>query len=138
VPYLFWEILKANVQDAAVILHPRLPIDPRMTRITPAVWGGLPVTTLANSITLTPGTLTVRIRGRSLKVHTLLPASREDLFDGSLERAVRFVYYGRAAMNIPSLRERDACEMLHPPDETPPNESDSEGESADETRGDER
>jgi multicomponent Na+:H+ antiporter subunit E len=138
VPYLFWEILKANVQVAAVILHPRLPIDPRMTRITPAVWGGLPVTTLANSITLTPGTLTVRIRGRSLKVHTLLPASREDLFDGSLERAVRFVYYGRTAMNIPSLRERDAFEILHPSDENPPHEDDSEGESADQARGDER
>lgn len=114
VPYLLWEILKANVQVSAAILHPRLPIDPRMTRITPMVWGGLPLTTLANSITLTPGTLTVRVDGRSLKVHTLLPASRDGLFDGGLERGVRFVFFGRSAMRIPSLRERRSCEVLNP------------------------
>jgi len=84
VPYLLWEIVKANVLVSLVILNPRLPIDPRMTRIRPAVWGGLPVTTLANSITLTPGTLTVRVEGRELRVHTLVPAAREGLFDGGL------------------------------------------------------
>lgn len=114
IPYLLWEIVKSNIQIATVILHPRLPIDPRMTRIKPAVWGGLPVTTLANSITLTPGTLSTRVEGRTLKVHTLVPGAREDLFDGGLERAVRFVFYGRKAMGIPSLREREACEILQP------------------------
>ncbi len=112
VPYLLVEIIKANVLIAAVILHPRLPIDPRMTRLNTAVWGGLPVTTLANSITLTPGTLSVRVDGRSLKVHTLVPAAREDLFDGGLERAVRFVFYGRDSMQISSPRERGDAEIL--------------------------
>ncbi len=113
-PYLLWEIVKTNVQVSAAILHPRLPIDPRMTRITPMVWGGLPLTILANSITLTPGTMTVRVEGRSLKVHTLLPASRDGLFDGGLERGVRFVFFGRSAMRIPSLRERRSYEILNP------------------------
>ena len=112
IPYLLMEIIKANIVVAFVILHPRLPIDPRMARIEPAVWGGLPVTTLANSITLTPGTLTVRVEGRTLAVHTLLPAAREDLFDGGLERAVRFVFYGREAMRMPSLTERGEAELI--------------------------
>ena len=116
-PYLLWEILKANVQVAAIILHPRMPIDPRMTRIRPALWGALPVTTLANSITLTPGTLTVRVRGRSLTVHTLIPPAREDLFDGGLERGVRFVFFGRGSMAIGSPRERGDTEVLQSPDE---------------------
>jgi multicomponent Na+:H+ antiporter subunit E len=114
VPYLLYEITKANLQVAAVILHPRLPIAPRMTRLESAVWGSLPVTTLANSITLTPGTLTVRVEGRNLLVHSLVPASREGLFDGSLERAVRFVFYGRRAMSIASPRERGDAAVLDP------------------------
>lgn len=116
-PYLLYEILKANVAVAAIILHPRVPIDPRMTRIQPAVRGALPITALANSITLTPGTLTVRVEGRSLTVHTLIPSAREDLFDGGLERGVRFVFYGRRAMAIGSPRERDETELLQPPDD---------------------
>ena len=117
VPYLLWEIVKANVAVSAVILHPNLPIDPRMTRVQPAVWGALPVTTLANSITLTPGTLTVRVDGRRLTVHTLVSGAREDLFDGGLERGVRFVFYGREAMSIASLRERGETENLQSADD---------------------
>jgi multicomponent Na+:H+ antiporter subunit E len=112
VPYLFWEILVANVAVAAVILLPWKSIDPEMTRIRPAVYGALPITSLANSITLTPGTLTVRVQGRELLVHTLIPSAREDLFDGGLERAIRFLFYGRRAMRIDSLRDRDVAEVL--------------------------
>lgn len=112
IPYLLQEIIKSNIQIAAVILHPRLPIDPRLTRIRPAVYGSLPVTTLANSITLTPGTLSARVEGRSLIVHTLVPSARQDLFDGGLERAVRGVFYGRSAMRIKSLADRGLAERI--------------------------
>jgi len=135
-PYLLWEILKANVQVAAIILHPRMPIDPRMTRIRPAVWGALPVTTLANSITLTPGTLTVRVRGRSLTVHTLMPGAREDLFDGGLERGVRFVFFGRQAMAIGSPRERGDAEVLQSPDSDEAADEDDPGDDPGDEGGD--
>ncbi len=120
VPYLVYEIVKSNILVSYVILHPRMPIEPRMTEIRTAVWGGLPVTTLANSITLTPGTLTVRVEGRDFMVHTLIPAAREGLFDGALERAVRFVFYGRSATRSATPRERGDCRIV---DET---ERDSE------------
>jgi multicomponent Na+:H+ antiporter subunit E len=105
-PYLLWEITKANVEVAYVVLHPDLPIDPKMVEFDAAVSSALPVTTLANSITLTPGTLTVDVSRRQFTVHTLTGSSREDLFAGSLERAVRFVFYGRSAARIPSPLER--------------------------------
>ena len=105
-PYLLWEIAKANLTIAYVVLHPRLPIDPRMVRFEAAVWGDFPVTTLANSITLTPGTLTVDVTDQEFYVHALTADSRADLLDGALERAVRFVFYGRAAMAISSPTER--------------------------------
>jgi multicomponent Na+:H+ antiporter subunit E len=111
-PYLLYEIVKANVQVSAAILHPDLPIEPRMTEVECALWGGMPVATLANSITLTPGTLTVRVRGRGMVIHTLLPAAREGLFDGALERGVRFVFYGRRALAIASPRERGDTQIL--------------------------
>ena len=117
IPYLLYEIVVANLVIAVVILNPRLDIDPRMTRVRADVVGALPVTTLANSITLTPGTLTVRARGQSLVVHTLVPWARDGLFDGSLERAVRFVFYGRDSMAVPSPRERGEAEVLQRPDD---------------------
>lgn len=133
VPYLLWEIIKSNVQIAAVILHPRLPIDPRLTRFEPAIWGSLPITTFANSVTLTPGTLSVRVDGNRMIIHTLVPAAREDLFEGGLERAVRFVFYGRKAMNIPSPIEREDAEILQkPPGERDEGEGVTDGPTADE------
>jgi multicomponent Na+:H+ antiporter subunit E len=106
VPYLLYEIAKANVEIAYVVLHPDLPIDPEMVEFDAAVWSALPVTTLANSITLTPGTLTVDVSRQHFTVHTLTGNAREGLFAGTLERAVRFVFYGRAAARIPSPLER--------------------------------
>ncbi|NHN42335.1 monovalent cation/H+ antiporter subunit E [Halorubellus sp. JP-L1] len=106
VPYLLWEIVVANVQIAYVVLHPSLPIDPEVVEFDAAVWSALPVTTLANSITLTPGTLTVDVSRRHFTVHTLTGNARDALFEGKLERAVRFVFYGRAASRIPSPAER--------------------------------
>ncbi|MFC7204050.1 monovalent cation/H+ antiporter subunit E [Haloferax namakaokahaiae] len=108
VPYLLYEIVKANFEVAYIILHPKLPIDPKMQRFRAAIWGDLSVTTLANSITLTPGTLTVDVDRDSLIIHSLTGSSRDGLSDGALERAVRFVFYGRAAARIPTPAERDA------------------------------
>jgi multicomponent Na+:H+ antiporter subunit E len=108
VPYLVWEIAKANINIAYVVLHPRLPIDPKIVEFDAAVWSELPATTLANSITLTPGTLTVDVAQRHFTVHSLTASARSDLLDGALERAVRFVFYGRAAMRLATPRERGA------------------------------
>jgi len=105
-PYLLKEIAVANLQIAYVVLHPDLPIDPEVVELKAAVWGDAAVTTLANSITLTPGTLTVSVTDRAFAIHSLTAGAREDLFDGGLERAVRFVFYGREAAAIPTPRER--------------------------------
>jgi multicomponent Na+:H+ antiporter subunit E len=106
VPYLLYKIVTANFQIAYVVLHPDLPIDPTVEEFDAAVWSPLPVTTLANSITLTPGTLTVDVDRRHFTVHCLTAGSREDLLAGGLERAVRFVFYGRSAARIASPAER--------------------------------
>jgi multicomponent Na+:H+ antiporter subunit E len=106
VPYLLKEIAVANLQIAYVVLHPEMPIDPKVVQLRAAVGGDGAVTTLANSITLTPGTLTIGVSERSFEIHSLTASARSDLFDGGLERAVRFVFYGRTATQIPTPRER--------------------------------
>jgi multicomponent Na+:H+ antiporter subunit E len=118
IPVLLYEIVKSNLVVARVILDPRLPIEPTLNRVRVIVGGGLPLMTLANSITLTPGTLTVRARDSDLYVHSLLPWARDGLFDGSLERWTRFVYYGRSAARLPTPRERDDYAILQGPDAT--------------------
>ncbi|MFB6257045.1 MAG: monovalent cation/H+ antiporter subunit E [Haloplanus sp.] len=105
-PILLWEIAKANVALAYVVLHPRLPIDPRVVEFDAAVWGDMPVTTLANSITLTPGTLTIDVSRQYFIVHALIPDAEDDLLKGTLERLVRFVFYGRESARIATPRER--------------------------------
>jgi multicomponent Na+:H+ antiporter subunit E len=105
-PILLWEIAKANVALAYVVLHPQLPIDPRIVEFDAAVWGDMPVTTLANSITLTPGTLTIDVSRQHFLVHALIPDAEDDLLEGTLERLVRFVFYGRESARIASPRER--------------------------------
>ncbi len=128
VPVLFWEILASNVVVARVILSPSLPIEPTMTRMHVLVGSGLPITTLANSITLTPGTLTVRARNANLYVHTLIPWAREGLFEGSLERWTRFIFYGRSAARTASPEERDDTAILQGEDADEPMPVDGDGE----------
>ncbi len=120
VPILLAEIIKSNIAVSRVILSPSLPIEPRLTRMRVRVGSGFPMLTLANSITLTPGTLTVRASDADLYVHTLIPWARDGLFDGSLERWTRFIYYGRRAFRIPSPRDRGDCVIFQGPEATEP------------------
>ena len=92
-PYLLYEILRANVGVAYVILHPALPIDPRTVSYDPGTEGRLERAVLANAITLTPGTLTVDADG-AFTVHVLTERTRAGLQAGSLQRAVRWVFHG--------------------------------------------
>jgi multicomponent Na+:H+ antiporter subunit E len=94
-PYLLYEIVRANLDVAAVILHPDLPIDPKMVEYDPETEGRFERAVLANAITLTPGTLTVDVDDRGFRVHALTPETRASLQGGSLRRAVAWVFHGR-------------------------------------------
>ena len=56
-----WECLKANIDVAYRVAHPRLPIKPGIVKVKTDLKSNTGLTFLANSITLTPGTLTVDI-----------------------------------------------------------------------------
>ncbi len=89
-PVLLAAVVRANLAMAAVVLDPRLPIDPSVVRVT-APESRLGQALLANAITLTPGTLTVDVVDGELVVHTLTERTRVDLEAGRLTRAVAAV-----------------------------------------------
>lgn len=60
-PVFLWECFKANIDVAYRVLHPALPIKPGIVKVKTALKSDTGLTFLANSITLTPGTLSVDI-----------------------------------------------------------------------------
>jgi len=74
------ELLVANVAVARTVISPSLPIDPAVVEVPLRVESDVAVTTIANSITLTPGTLTMDYDAdaNSLYVHSL---NGEDILD---------------------------------------------------------
>lgn len=56
-----WELIKANLNVAYIVIHPHLPIKPGIVKVKTKLKRDSALTMLANSITLTPGTLTVDV-----------------------------------------------------------------------------
>ena len=69
VPYFLYLCVKANLDVAYRVVHPDMPIRPGIVRVRTSLTSELAKTFLANSITLTPGTLTVDIDGPDLYIH---------------------------------------------------------------------
>ena len=90
-PWLLTEIVKANLQVARLVLHPRLPIDPVIVTFETVLTSPLARTTFANSITLTPGTITLDADGSSLMVHAITGAM-SNLGGSEMERRVAAVF----------------------------------------------
>jgi multicomponent Na+:H+ antiporter subunit E len=87
-PWLALEIVKSSLHVAAVILSPRLPIQPRLVRVRATQRTATCEAIHANSITLTPGTISLDVRERSILVHALTEKSAEGLLTGEIDRRV--------------------------------------------------
>jgi multicomponent Na+:H+ antiporter subunit E len=90
-PWLVVEIAKSAWDVAVIIINPRLPISPRLIRAKASQRTAVGVATYANSITLTPGTITVEInrRDREFLVHALTKESADGVEEGTMDRRVR-------------------------------------------------
>jgi multicomponent Na+:H+ antiporter subunit E len=89
----FWawlarEVLRSSLEVARVVLDPRLPISPRVIEIESTSQHPFDQVLLGNSITLTPGTLTLDLHDGMLRVHTLTEAGARDLMSGEMDRRV--------------------------------------------------
>ncbi len=87
-PWLIGEIAKSTWDVVKIVLDPDLPISPRMLRVTASQKTRVGVNVYGNSITLTPGTITVDVHNSDLTVHALTSAGAEDLQSSAMDRRV--------------------------------------------------
>jgi len=93
--WLAKEIAKAAWDVTRIIVHPRLPISPTMTRFKPMQESSIGLVTHANSITLTPGTITVEAKPHEFVVHALTAGGAASVIDSEMDRRVRRIESGR-------------------------------------------
>lgn len=88
IPWLVVAIIKANIDVAKRVLSPSLPISPRMVRIKATQKTDITRVIFANSITLTPGTVSVDLVGDDILIHALTREAAEDVQSGDMDRRV--------------------------------------------------
>jgi multicomponent Na+:H+ antiporter subunit E len=69
IPYFLFLCVKSNLDVAYRVLHPDMPIRPGIVKVRTTLRSEMAKTFLANSITLTPGTMSVDIEGQDLYIH---------------------------------------------------------------------
>ena len=91
-PWLFSRIFLSGLHLSYLILHPRLPIKPQLFPHRVRLGNEEAVMLMGNSITLTPGTVTVEASAEELLVHAMDHESTLDVATGRLERRVNAVF----------------------------------------------
>ena len=87
-PWLIVEIIKSNIAVAGLILGSRENIKPILIRIPANQKTELGQVTYANSVTLTPGTVSIAVGENMIDVHSLSKAAAEDLKQGVMHDKV--------------------------------------------------
>ncbi len=106
-PWLLWEIVKANIDIAWVILRPRMPIQPNVFTVPGSQRSELGNVIYANSITLTPGTVTIALEDGKLTVHALTRDSAAGIESGDMDRRVSAME-GAAAGTDETIVDKEA------------------------------
>lgn len=87
-PWLVWQIILSAVNVSKIIINPSLPVSPTMTRVKMSQKSDVARVTYANSITLTPGTISVDIEDDDIIVHAITRENAIDLEAGEMDRRV--------------------------------------------------
>jgi multicomponent Na+:H+ antiporter subunit E len=95
--YLFvflWECLKANIDVAYRVLHPAMPIRPGIVKVKTSLKSDMAKMLLANSITMTPGTISVDIIDDCLYIHWIYISSEDPevytpIITGAFEKYIK-------------------------------------------------
>jgi len=88
-PWIAKEVVKANLDVARRILSPGPPdVSPRLFDAPTTQHSDLGRVLYANSITLTPGTVSIRVHGTKITVHAIADEVADDLLAGEMDRRV--------------------------------------------------
>lgn len=98
IPWLLWEIIKANFHLISIVFHPKMKdlIDPHIISFKTNLKSDIAITTMANSITLTPGTITVSADSDGVfRVHAIDKESAEALPGKMLDKVAKVFGEGK-------------------------------------------
>lgn len=87
-PWLIKEIIKSAWDVSKIIVHPRLPISPTLIQFQPTQTTDVGLVIHANSITLTPGTITIDAGPQGFLVHGLTRSGAQGVVDSEMDRRV--------------------------------------------------
>ena len=93
--WLVGRILRSGCHLSLLILHPALPIDPKMIHHRTELQDDGSIVLLGNSITLTPGTITVEVDAQELVVHAMDDSSAADVTSRRIEQRIESVFIAR-------------------------------------------
>lgn len=90
-PWLILAMAKSTWAIMQIVLHPQLPVRPRLVHLTASQSTAAGRFVHANSITLTPGTLSIDVTGNDFTIHALTDESAEGLYDGEMDKRTSWV-----------------------------------------------
>ena len=82
------EVIRSSIEVSRIILNPKLPINPHLIEVKTDSPDPIDHVIFGNSITLTPGTLTIDLHEGVVKVHTLTESAARELMEGEMNRRV--------------------------------------------------
>ena len=88
IPWVIWQVILTNITAARLFLHPKLPIHTHLVHIPVRQRTTLGQVIHANTITITPGTVTLDVRNNEFLVHALTLEAAEEDGSGELDRRV--------------------------------------------------
>ncbi len=100
-------IIHANIDLAERLLDPQLPINPAIIRLKHNLKNPVARTILANTITLTPGTLTVEIDEKDIYVHFLAEEYLDNILSSNLTQQIKHVLLLDEEKNEPQRAQRN-------------------------------
>lgn len=94
-PWLATQIFTSALRVARIIVDPAMPISPTLVRVHGSQRGALGITTYANSITLTPGTVSVELDRHDILVHALERVGADEIEQRVMDEHVTAFEGGR-------------------------------------------
>ncbi len=92
IPWLLLRIVESSWHLTKLILTPALPIEPKLMTYRFHLTQEAAIVLLGNTITLTPGTITVEVNSHDLLIHTIDETSAEEVMSGRMEKKIAAVF----------------------------------------------
>lgn len=99
--FMIRQVIAANLHVTRLLFDPRVQLAPRILHVRASQRTELARSFLANSITFTPGTVTLDLDGDRLLVHALDAVSASAVINGEMDRAASWLE-GSGSLRVPS------------------------------------